>query len=268
MDGRVAAGHEEERAVLRAVLRAGDRGLEGVRPALAQRRLHAAGRVRAHRRALEVAEARAHGAEEAVLGEDEPLDRGRVGDAGHHDVRVLGQLEGRARELRAPSFTSGSQRSGVRFQTVSGNPFFRRLRAMRLPMRPSPAKPIRLLMSRSPRCASFRRHRRHGGLLRTRGYVYPSTAPGVKSALFRPPPRAPRRCAGRCRGTGTGRRPCRWASPGTRGGGWPRRRRGCAPPSRAASSAVGRRPATSPDSRKRSSTRSGSRPVVFRCARA
>ena len=47
----------------------------------------------------------------------------------------------------APSFTSGSQRSGVRFQTVVGKPFFRRLRAMRLPMRPSPANPIRFVMS-------------------------------------------------------------------------------------------------------------------------
>ena len=79
---------------------------------------------------------------------------------------------------------------------------------MRLPMSPSPANPIRLLMSRPPRCASFRLNTADdGGLLRTRRYVYPSVALAVKSALLKAPLRAPRRCGGRCPGTGTGRRP-------------------------------------------------------------
>src|SRR5438105_1647265 len=47
------------------------------------------------------------------------------------------------RASRAPRSTSGFAFSGVRFQTASGNPLSRNCRAMRLPMRPSPANPMR-----------------------------------------------------------------------------------------------------------------------------
>src|SRR5712692_8409462 len=43
----------------------------------------------------------------------------------------------------APCSWNGLHFSGVRFQTASGNPLARNWRAMRPPMRPSPAKPIR-----------------------------------------------------------------------------------------------------------------------------
>src|SRR5437667_6148603 len=46
---------------------------------------------------------------------------------------------------RAPLATSGWQRSGVRFQTLSGKPLVRKWRAIRLPMSPMPAKPPRVV---------------------------------------------------------------------------------------------------------------------------
>src|SRR5580704_9941724 len=41
----------------------------------------------------------------------------------------------------APSLTSSSARAAVRFQTTSGNPAFRRLRPIGLPISPSPINP-------------------------------------------------------------------------------------------------------------------------------
>ena len=43
----------------------------------------------------------------------------------------------------APRSTRGFAFSGVRFQTASGNPLSRNWRAMRLPMSPRPANPMR-----------------------------------------------------------------------------------------------------------------------------
>ena len=48
----------------------------------------------------------------------------------------------------APASRSGAQRSGVRFQTVSGKPLSRNCRAMRLPISPRPANPMRFCIGR------------------------------------------------------------------------------------------------------------------------
>ena len=83
-----------------------------------------------------------------VLREDESLDRGGIGQARDHDVRHLGQRLRRRRD-RGPGPHEGRERSAVRFQTVRGNPLSRRLRAMRPPMRPSPANPMRCCMGQA-----------------------------------------------------------------------------------------------------------------------
>src|SRR5262249_5794553 len=55
----------------------------------------------------------------------------------------------------APAACSAAARPGVRFQAVSGNPFFKRLAAMRPPMRPSPANPTRVLVMHRPPTVSL-----------------------------------------------------------------------------------------------------------------
>ena len=137
------AGHEEERALRGPVLGAGHGRLERIRPRARGALSARAGSCRDPRSSTRGSGSRAS----PRRGSRPPRTRAAPPRAGRprRPPRRPRPRPARAASWRpAPRPRPGSRAfSGVRFQTVSGNPFFKRFWAMRLPMRPRPANPIR-----------------------------------------------------------------------------------------------------------------------------
>ena len=140
----LAAGHDRQRAILRARGAAGDGRVEHPHPALGQRRTDAAGVGGA------IVDMSTHsspvraGSRDAVLAEQHGGDLLAVDDHAHDDVARTRDLGGGVD--RATASCSAAHRAalpGVCVQTVSGKPARRTLAAIREPMIPRPRNPIR-----------------------------------------------------------------------------------------------------------------------------